>query len=254
MLRFYYIIIISIPLILYYTFAAKHYCKHIDKYNELQRYHLAQRIIKDIKKRARINTVSLGAENLPQEGGYIMYANHQGRYDALGIMDVHKEPCSVIMDAGRSKIFFANQVMDLVQGVRLDRTDFRQQVRVLTKMTEDTKNGSRYIYFPEGGYDHNGNKLQDFRPGAFKVAKNAKCPIVPVAIYDSHIPFDFNSLRKVTTQVCFMEPLEYDEYVSMTTQEISDFVKNKIEDKLDELEENRRKNGYNSWFKEYKNC
>lgn len=252
MLRFYLLIIFSIHLILYYIFMSNYYCKHEDRYDELSCYKLAKRMISDIKRRANIRTVHFGSENLPKDGGYIMYANHQGKYDALGIMDSHEKPCSVIMDAERSRMVLANEVMNLVRGVRLERHDFKQQVRVLDKMSEDTRHGKRYIYFPEGGYEHNGNKLQEFRPGAFKVAMRANCPIVPVAIYDSHIPFDFNSLRRVTTQVYFMDPIYPEDYADMSTQQVSMMVKELIENKLDELEENRRKNHYNMWFKEYK--
>ena len=254
MLRFYCLVGFSIFLIIYYILKADYYVKHGDKYNEYERYSLALNIIHDVKKRGRISTVSYGEEKLPKDGGYVMYANHQGKYDALGIMDSHKEPCSVIMDAGRSKMPLADQVISLVDGVRLDRTDFHKQVKALKQMTEDVKGGRRFIYFPEGGYRHNGNKLQDFLPGAFKVAKNAGVPIVPVALYDSHLPFDYNSYRKVTTQVCFMDPIYYEEYADMSTKEISELVKARIEEKLDELEENRRSNGWNMWVPKYKNC
>ena len=33
-----------------------------------------------------IHTKAYGQENLPKEGGYMMYPNHQGKYDALGIV------------------------------------------------------------------------------------------------------------------------------------------------------------------------
>ncbi len=256
MFRFYFVIIISIHLIIYYVIAAEHYSKNADKYDEQTRFNLALSMIRDIQRRANIRTISYGQENLPDAtSGYIMYANHQGKYDALGILDAHdKVPCSVIMDAERSKMLLADQVVKLVEGVRLDRTDFRQQVKVLDKMSKDAKDGRKFVYFPEGGYEHNGNKLQEFRPGAFKVAMRAECPIVPVAIYDSHIPFDFSSLRRVTTQVYFMDPIYPEDYADMTTQQVSNMVKELIENKLDELEENRRKLGLNTWFKEYKNC
>ena len=114
------------------------------------------------------------------------------------------------------------------------------------------KKGKRFIYFPEGKYEHNGNKLQDFRPGSFKCSKLAECPIVPVAIYDSHLPFDFNSLRKATTQVYFLEPIFFSEYAEKTTKEISIMVKERIEEKIQFLEENRRRLNLNSHFKIYK--
>ncbi len=254
MFRFYFLVIFSLPLIIYYIVKADYYCRHEDRYDEYKRYNLAQAIIRNVQRRGRIRTVSYGEDNLPAEGGYIMYANHQGKYDALGIMDSHKTPCSVVMDAGRSKMPLADQVVNLVKGVRLDRTDFRQQVKVLGDMTKEAEEGRKFIYFPEGGYMHNGNHLQEFRPGAFKVAKNAGCPIVPVAIYDSHLPFDYNSYRKVITQVYFMEPIYFEEYENMSTKEISELVKHRIEEKLIELEDNRKRNGWNLWVPKYRNC
>ena len=49
---------------------------------------MAQVMIEHVKKRGRIETVASGMENLPTEGGYIMFANHQGKYDALGVISV----------------------------------------------------------------------------------------------------------------------------------------------------------------------
>lgn len=251
MLRFYYIIGVSVPLILYYIIAADYYCSHEDRYDEEARFGLVLRIIYSLKKIGRIKTVSMNEESLPKEGGYIMYSNHQGKYDALGIMYAHKTPCSVVMDAERSKVLLTNQVINLVHGKRLERNNLKQQAGELMKLSEEAKAGRRYIYFPEGRYDHNGNHLQEFRAGAFKCAKVAQVPIVPVAIYDSHLPFDFNSLHKVTTQVYFLDPIYYDEYSEMTTKEISEIVKQRIEEQLEVLEENRAKNGFNSKFRIY---
>ena len=72
MLRFYYIIAITIPLILYYIFTANYYCSHEDKYDEEARFGLVLRIINSLKRVGRIKTVSMNEENLPKEGGYIM--------------------------------------------------------------------------------------------------------------------------------------------------------------------------------------
>ena len=99
MLRFYYVILISLPFIIYYIFMAEHYVRNRDRYDEEQCYDLAQRLVRRFKKNARIKTISYGEEHLPEEGGYIMYSNHQGKYDAVGIISSHDKPCSVVMDA-----------------------------------------------------------------------------------------------------------------------------------------------------------
>ena len=70
--------------------------------------------------------------------------------------------------------------------------------------------------------------MQEFRAGSFKCATRVKAPIVPVAIIDSYKPFGVNSLRRVKTQVHFLEPILYEEYKGMSTQEIADLVKSRI--------------------------
>ncbi len=249
MLRFYYVILISIPLIIYYLLMCQYYYKHEEKYDEEDCYRLARKLIYHLKKKAGIKTVSYGYQNLPEEGGYIMYSNHQGKYDAVGIISAHDRPCSVIMDAQKSKVILTNQFMDLIRGVRLDRRNFKQQLKASKDITEGAVQGKKYIYFPEGKYERNGNHLQDFRPGSFKCAKMARCPIVPVAICDSYLPFDFNSLRKVVTQVYFLPPIYYEEYKGKTTKEISLLVKKQIEDKLLVLDKIRDEKGYNRSFR-----
>lgn len=248
MVRFYYVILISLPFIIYYLLMAIHYANHREQYDDEQCYDLAQRLIKRFKKNARICTISYGEDNLPDEGGYIMYSNHQGKYDALGIISAHERPCSIVMDEERSQIILAKQFVDLLEGVRMSKTDIKQQVRASIDIRRGVEKGKRYIYFPEGKYDNNRNTLLEFHAGAFKCAKQAKVPIVPVAIYDSHIVFDFNSLRKVTTQVYFLEPIYFEEYEDKSTIEISQMVKDRIEEGLVMLGESRTREKWNCHF------
>lgn len=248
MTRFYYAILISVPIIIFYICKAEFYAHHRERYDEDACYHLAKNIVNWVKRNARVKTISYGEENLPDEGGYIMYSNHQGRYDAIGIISAHDKPCSVVMDSERSKLPIAKQVVDLLCGVRMNKSDIKQQVRASRDVRRGVEQGRRYIYFPEGKYDDNRNTLQEFHPGAFKCAQQAQVPIVPVAIYDSHIVFAFNSLKKVTTQVLFMEPIYYEDYGDMTTHEISDMVKARIEEGICELDENRKRLQLNPFY------
>ena len=56
----------------------------------------------------------------------------------------------------------------------------------------------------------------------------SQAPIVPVAIIDSYKVFGINSLRKVKTQVHFLNPIFYEEYQGMSTPEIAQMVKERI--------------------------
>ena len=181
-----------------------------------------------MKRNGFIKTNAYGTENLPETGGYVMYANHQGKYDTLGIIGAHKKPCTFVIDEKRSRLILANQFTTLLQASRLDKSSMESQFKTILEVISEVKKGRRYIVFPEGGYDHNHNHVCDFLPGAFKCAMNAKSPIVPVALIDSYKPFEINSIKPVTTQVHFLEPIYYEDYRGLTSKEVADLVKQRI--------------------------
>ncbi len=222
------VIAISLPFILYQIRTGVYIARHRKRYTEADCYALAQRVIRIMKVNGGIRTKAYGMENLPKEGGYVMYSNHQGKYDALGIMGAHKEPCTIMMDAKRSHLPIVDPFMTLIQGSRLDKTDMRSQVETIHNMVREVEAGRRYIVFPEGGYFHNRNEVKEFMPGAFKTSIKSKTPIVPVAIIDSYKPFELNSLRPVETQVHFLKPISFEEYEGMNTREIAQMVRARI--------------------------
>lgn len=224
---------VSFPCVVYYIFKAHFIERHGTHFSEERRYRMARRCISIMMHNGHITTESTGQELLPKEGGYIMYSNHQGKYDTLGIMYSHPRPCTVVIDAYRSKLPITDTFIDLVQGCRLDKRDMKKQLKAILEIAEEVKRGRRYIIFPEGGYDNNRNELQEFMAGSFKCAVKAKAPVVPVAIIDSYKPFGINSLRRVKTQVHFLEPIYYEEYAGMRTIEIANLVKSRIQAAID---------------------
>ena len=227
-LRFFYVIagnvhrVWMIPLMEYYA-------RHDEKYSEEFRYQYDLKVIRKMMKTGHIRTTQYGKENLPQEGGYVMFSNHQGKYDALGIMHTHEKPCSVVMDDARSHGPLVSQFIDLVKGKRLKLHDLRQAAGIIKEVAQEVKQGRKFIIFPSGGYEHrNGNHVDAFKPGAFKSAMRAKAPIVPVAIVDSWKVFDLWSLRPVQTQVYYLQPIYYEEYRDMKSVEVCDLVYHRI--------------------------
>jgi 1-acyl-sn-glycerol-3-phosphate acyltransferase len=209
--------------------------KHKEKYTIEKRWKMVRVIINHMRLRARCTTDVYGVENLPTEDGYIMYSNHQGKYDALGIFLSMPHNCSVLWEEKSADRLLARQVCGLVEGKTISFTDPRQQIKVLNEIAEDVKAGKRYLIFPEGGYDDNRNTLQEFKSGCFMSAVKAKKPVVPVAIYDSWRAMDTNTLDKVTTEVHFLKPILYEEYAGLNRHELCQLVKNRIAEKMDEL-------------------
>ena len=109
---------------------------------------------------------------------------------------------------------------------------------VIVNVIREVRAGRNYLIFPEGTRSRNGNRLGEFKSGSFKAATKAKCPIVPIAIIDSYLPFDTNSTRHVDVQLHFLPPIPYEEYKGMKTTEIADMVKSRIEKVIEENEHN----------------
>lgn len=235
MVRFFYVIIMNLYR-LYMIPRMRFRANHPEWFKEESRYRYAQHMIQLMKKTGRIHTKAFGQENLPKEGGYIMYPNHQGKYDALGIMYAHDKPCCMVMDEKRSHMPLVSTFLDMIGGKRMNLNDARQSVQLFREIAAELREESRkFIIFPEGGYNNNRNVVEAFKPGAFKAAIMAKVPVVPVALVDSYKVFEGISLRRVTTQVHFLKPLYYEDYKEMNTREIAAYVKTAIETCISEV-------------------
>ncbi|MEG0962538.1 MAG: lysophospholipid acyltransferase family protein [Lachnospiraceae bacterium] len=229
MIKFLYVIVMNLFRAPYMIPKMRYQANHPEKYSQQKRYALVRRAIYLVKRTGGINTKVYGEENLPQEGGYIMYPNHQGKYDALGIIFTHKEPCSFVMDKVKSNMVLVNEIVDLVQGKRLDRKDLRQSMKIINEVADEVKCGKKFILFPEGDYTFNNkNQISTFKAGSFKCALKSRAPIVPVALIDSYRVFNSFTLGKVTTQVHYLKPLFYEEYKTMKTTEIAALVQSRI--------------------------
>jgi 1-acyl-sn-glycerol-3-phosphate acyltransferase len=236
-LRFYKALVTSLPYAVYAVPKADYMIAHKDVYNREIRYQFVREICKRVRLHAATKTKAYGTENLPETGGYILYSNHQGKYDALGIINCHKKPLSVLWEEKSAARLIAKQVARLLDSKTISFTDRHSQIKVLNEVSQEVAEGNRYLIFPEGGYTDNRNELQEFKSGCFLCALKSQVPIVPVAIYDSWKSMDTNHLGWVRTQVHYLKPIYYEEYGTMNRKEVCALVKERIEWKLKELRE-----------------
>lgn len=241
MLRLVYVIFVNILILPGIIRRMKHLVKP-ERYDEEKCYSYARWIVCLMHHTGYIKTKGYGMENLPTEGGYMMYPNHQGKYDAYGIVGVHKSPCSVVMDEAKSRGPFIREVLDLLHGKRMNIHDTRQAMAVIMEMTQEVAQGRRFILFPEGGYvNGRKNAMGNFKPGCFKISLKTKTPIVPVVLWDSYKVFNSWKLGPVKTEVHFLSPIMYEEYKDMKTVEIAAMVQERIQAKLEQLEKEKSK-------------
>lgn len=200
-----------------------------EKYSVEDRYNYIRKLSYIVTRASHIHTTFYGQENLPDNGNYILVANHQGKYDALGIVNGHEKPCSLLMDYKRSKLLVVNEIMMMIEGKRLKREDIRQSLSIIMELSDELIKGRPFIIFPEGGYllDKH-NYLYPFKPGIFKSALKAHSTIVPVALIDTYKPYQKNTLNALYNEVHYLEPIPYDEYKNLKTNEIASLVRNRI--------------------------
>ena len=148
MFKFIYVIIMNLFRAPYIIPKMRREADHPEKYSVEERYSLAKHVIRLMKVSGAIHTKAYGEEHLPQEGGYMMYPNHQGKYDALGIIYTHPTPCSLVMDRAKSNTLLVKEFVDLLEGKRLDKKDVRQALTIINEVAEEVKKGRRYILFP----------------------------------------------------------------------------------------------------------
>ena len=207
-----------------------------ENYSEEDRYDYAHYIVGLMQKSGHIKTECFGAENLPAEGGYVMYPNHQGQYDTYGLVSAHEKPIGVVINRERSYSTFVSEVVDMINGKRMDIEDARHGLKIINEVAQEVAAGRRYVIFPEGTYENKDpNDMLEFKPGCFKAAQKVGAPMVPVVLVNSHKPYNSRTLLPVKTQVHFLPPIYKEEYQEMNTFQIADLVKSRIRAKQEEL-------------------
>lgn len=204
------------------------YSNNVDKYPELERYQFLKKIVYRANKGGNVRIESYGKEHIPKESGFMVFPNHQGMYDMLALIDGCEYPLSVVSKKEVQNVPLLNRVFKVVKAFFIDREDIRQSMKVIMDVSKEVEKGRNYVIFPEGTRSKNGNNVGEFKGGSFKAATKVKCPIVPVALIDSFKPFDTGSTKPITVQVHFLQPLMYEEYKDMKTNDIAEEVKRRI--------------------------
>lgn len=234
MLRFYCLIIFNLHLCIRFLIGLRRILKNSDRYSMEYRYKYCQKIIRVINRKGRIKVKVFGLENIPEKDGYIMYSNHQGRYDALGMLTAHPKPFKVVIREDRAQAILEKEFLQVLGAKMLNVNNPRQGIKIFREIEEEVKNGSNYLIYPEGKYCDNRNTLLEFQTGCMHFLFKAKCTILPVTIYDTYKVFGKNSLKKVHCEVHFLKPIEYDEYKDMNKAGVADLIKKRIKEKLNE--------------------
>ena len=210
------------------------YAKHTDDYPEEEKWQHIQYILKLAITGGNIDLQVTGLENIPQENGFMLYANHQGMFDVMAIAATCDAPLGAVLKKELENIPFLHQIILCTKSFSMDREDVRQSLTVIQNVTEELKKGRNYLIFPEGTRSKKGNEMLEFHGGSFRCATKSKCPVVPVALVDSYKVLDEKGSKPVSVQLHYLKPIAYEEYGTMKPAELAALVRSRIEAKIAE--------------------
>ena len=199
-------------------------------------YACVKKVTKAANRAGRVKIEAYGMENIPKENGFIFFPNHQGMFDVLVFLDSCPVTFSFVIKKEASNIILLKQIIAALNAIPIDRSDLRQSLNIINQVAAEVQKGRNFLIFAEGTRSKMGNKLLPFKGGTFKSAVKAKCPIVPCALIDSFKPFDEKSIAPVCVKLIYLEPMYYEEYASMKTNEIAEEVKHRIEEAISAYE------------------
>ncbi|HEU4385272.1 MAG TPA: lysophospholipid acyltransferase family protein [Anaeromyxobacteraceae bacterium] len=122
----------------------------------------------------------LGRRKLPWRGPAVIVSNHLSLVDILVLYGLYR-PFKWVSKEENFKIPFAGWNMTLNGYVRLARGDRKSIREMLERSLALLRQGSPLLIFPEGTRSADG-ELQGFKMGAFTLARQAGCPVIPVAL------------------------------------------------------------------------
>lgn len=210
------------------------YARHPERYSEEEMWQHIQYTMQQAVAASNVDLQVFGKENIPIEGGFMLYGNHQGMFDVLAIAASCDRPLAIVYKKELKKIPFLEEIYRCTNSFAMDREDVRQSLSVIQNVTEQVQNGRRYVIFPEGTRSRNGNEMNGFHAGSFRCAMKAKCPIVPMAFIDSFKVLDQKGSAPVTVQLHYLQPILFDEYKNLKTAQLAALVKMRIQQAIDD--------------------
>ena len=209
------------------------HAKNPDNYPEIERWRHIQKIMKAGLKAGNVDLIVTGQENIPEEDGILLVANHQGMFDVVALVTAwDKILCAVYKIELKDKPLI-KQISDSTKSYAMDRSDVRQSLTVIQGCTEQLKAKRNVLIFPEGTRSKNGKVMGEWHGGSFKCAVKAKATILPFCVIDTYKVLDQKGSKQLSCQLHYLKPIPYEEYAGMKTTEIAAMVKARVQECLD---------------------
>ncbi|MDF1565118.1 MAG: lysophospholipid acyltransferase family protein [Deltaproteobacteria bacterium] len=121
-----------------------------------------------------------GREHLPWEGPAVLVANHQSLGDIVVLFGLYR-PFKWVSKASVFKVPLIGWNMVLNGYVPLERGRGESVRKMMDACRAWLARGFPVFFFPEGTRSRDG-QVQEFKDGAFALAVETGCPVIPIAV------------------------------------------------------------------------
>lgn len=111
----------------------------------------------------------------------VYVVNHASYIDALVLMSVLPSDVKFVTKKELLKVPLFKTIIKKLKYLTVDREDFSSSLSDLKEITENIKKNEAIVIFPEGTFSY-ATGLRPFKLGAFKIAMDAHCQLLPIAL------------------------------------------------------------------------
>ena len=177
-----------------------------------------------------------GYDKVPFGKRFLLVSNHCSKFDNfIQCAVLKKTQLAYISKPENFKIPIGGRFMRRGLYLSLPRGNTREEFKVIMKAIEYIKDDKVSIgIFPEGTRSKDGN-LQEFKPGAFKIAEKAKCPVIVCSMkgtFEIHKNWPWKTSHVYMDILDVIDPSVWDE---KNTVEVSQYAHDLILNNLNKI-------------------
>lgn len=175
----------------------------------------------------RTKIIASGLEKIPQNKRLMIVSNHRSNFDCFVISSIiKKEYICYISKVENFYIPFAGRIAKRAMNLSIPRGNLKEALKTLLKAIDYIKSDfSSICVFPEGTRSMTGEILE-FKPGCFKIAEKAECPLVVLYMDGTEKIHSNRIIHKTTVHFEVLKVFTPEEVKQYNTVTLSDEIRN----------------------------
>ncbi len=200
---------------------------------------IVQWAFKVMLKMAGVTATVIGEENIPDEA-VLFIGNHRSYFDILLTYSRCKRLTGYVAKKEMLRYPLLRTWMKRLYCLFLDRSTPKEGLKTILKAIEYVKSGISVCIFPEGTRN-DGEELSmlPFHDGSLKIAEKSGCPIIPMALNNTHAIFEqqFPRIHKTHVVIEYGKPIYPNELDKETKKHLGNYCRDIIQEMINKNQE-----------------